>query len=81
MIAKFGIGDRAGALADAEKAVQIKPNDPEYLQLLGLALYENGKKAEAIKYLQQAVTLYPQQGNTTEAQRTAATIQQIQQQR
>jgi hypothetical protein len=39
------------------------------------------KKAEAIEYLQQAVTLYPQQGNTTEAQRTAATIQQIQQQR
>ena len=42
---------------------------------------QKGKKAEAIEYLQQAVTLYPQQGNTTEAQRTAATIQQIQQQR
>jgi Flp pilus assembly protein TadD len=76
VIAKFGIGDRARALTDAEKAVQIEPNDPEYLQLLGLALYENGKKTEAIKYLQQAVILYPQQGNTVEVQRTAAIIQQ-----
>jgi serine protease Do len=77
-IAKSSLGDKAGALQDAERAVQIKPNDPEYVYLLGIAYYENGRKADAIKQLQQAAILYQQQGNVSEAKKTAAIIKQLQ---
>jgi serine protease Do len=78
-IAKASLGDKAGALQDAEKAVQIKPNDPEYVFLLGVAYYENGRRADAIKQLQQASALYQQQGNNAEARKIEGIVKQIQQ--
>jgi serine protease Do len=76
-IVKASLGDRAGALADAEKTVQIKPNDPEYLYLLGLAYFENGRRAESVKILTQAANFYQQQGNTSQTTKVNDIIDRI----
>jgi tetratricopeptide (TPR) repeat protein len=76
-IAKAALGDRAGALADAEKTVQIKPNEPEYAYLLGLAYFENGRKADSIKLLMQAADLYQRQGKISKAIKTNSIIDRI----
>jgi serine protease Do len=76
-IVKASLGDRAGALADAEKTVQIKPNDPEYLYLLGLAYFENGRRAESVKVLTQAANFYQQQGNSSQATKVNGIIERI----
>jgi serine protease Do len=76
-IAKASVGDRAGALADAEKTVQIQPNNPEYLYLLGLAYFENGRRAESVQVLTQAANFYQQQGNTSQATKVNGIIDRI----
>jgi serine protease Do len=76
-IAKASVGDRAGALADAEKTVQIQPNNPEYLYLLGLAYFENGRRAESVKVLTQAAIFYQQQGNISQATKVNVVIERI----
>jgi Flp pilus assembly protein TadD len=76
-IAKASVGDRAGALADAERTVQIQPNNPEYLYLLGLAYFENGRKAESVKVLTAAANFYQQQGNTPQAAKVNSIIDRI----
>jgi Flp pilus assembly protein TadD len=76
-IVKASLGDRAGALADAEKTVQIQPNNPEYLYLLGLAYFENGRRAESVMVLTQAANFYQQQGNTSQATKVNGIIDRI----
>ena len=45
------------ALALILKAVEIKPNDPFYLDSLGWVYYRIGKLDEAVRYLKQAIAL------------------------
>jgi serine protease Do len=76
-IARASVGDRAGALADAEKTVQIQPNNPDYLYLLGLAYFENGRRAESVKILTQAANFYQQQGNRSQAAKVNGIIDRL----
>ncbi len=76
-IVKASVGDRAGALADAERTVQIQPNNPDYLYLLGLAYFENGRRAESVKVLTAAANFYQQQGNTPQATKVNSIIDRI----
>ncbi|MGH9654339.1 MAG: tetratricopeptide repeat protein, partial [Bryobacteraceae bacterium] len=44
------------ALKYAQKAVQISPDDPNFLDTLGWVMYQQGLYPSAVQYLQQAVT-------------------------
>jgi tetratricopeptide (TPR) repeat protein len=44
-----GAYDSAGALASAQRAVEMRPSAEAYLRTLGVALYRNGKAREAIE--------------------------------
>jgi predicted Zn-dependent protease len=49
------------ALAEVESLLQVRPNDPYFLELKGQILLESGRPAEALESLRQAVTLVPDQ--------------------
>ena len=47
------------ALRHIEQALQARPDDPDYLTNMGLALQQGGRSHEAIPYLHQALALTP----------------------
>ncbi len=61
-IAAFRIGDIKGALPQIDKLIGMIPPDPYFRELKGQALLENGKAAEAIVPLRQAVKMLPRSG-------------------
>lgn len=58
--ARLQLGDTAGAVALARKALALAPDDPIILDTLGWALFKSGgKSAEAIDLLRKAATAMP----------------------
>ena len=68
-IAKYELGDKAGAMADYTQAITINPQYAEAYYNRGIAKYESEDKTGAIKDLETGKQLYQQQGNTQNAQK------------
>lgn len=49
-------GDWAGALVDFERAYRVRPVSPEILSRYAEALWKNGRRLEAVKFAERAVT-------------------------
>ena len=53
---------RDGAVAYAEKAIALDPNQPTYMDTLAMLLYDRGDYAKALEWQNKAVALQPQVG-------------------
>ena len=65
----INLGDKAGAIKHYTQAITINPQDAEAYYNRGVAKYESGDKAGAIKDLETAKQLFQQQGDTQNAQK------------
>ena len=54
-----GIGDPSIALRHAERALALRPDDPDILDTYGWALHHVGRSAEALTYLERAYAAKP----------------------
>ena len=53
---------REGAVAQAEKAIALDPNQPTYIDTLAMLLYAKGDYAKALEWQTKAVAMQPQVG-------------------
>ncbi|MEH2272757.1 MAG: tetratricopeptide repeat protein, partial [Nostoc sp.] len=71
-------GNHKLAIADFNQALQINPNLADAYGSRGLAEYALGDRKNAINDLEQAASLFQQQGDTLRYKQTQALLQQIQ---
>jgi tetratricopeptide (TPR) repeat protein len=59
-LANYFEGDTNAAFADLSEAVRLKPQEPLYVNNLGVALFDLGKPLEALHHFEKAIALRPQ---------------------
>ena len=60
---RYKLGDKAGAITDYDKSIALNPDFADAYANRGVARFELGDNVEAIANLNNAATLYKQQGN------------------
>jgi Flp pilus assembly protein TadD len=76
-ITRYSLGDRQGAIADYDRAVQISPSNAEVYGNLGIARYKVGDKIDALRDLQKAADLFKNQGKDEDYQKAMQIFQKL----